>query len=578
MTRLRRIRRVIADVERGASAVVVALSMVALMAAAALGFDISNLYYQRQMVRNAIDAASQAGAAMLPTDNSGTTAANIRRQIIKVAQLNYPDITLAGTNCTAGATDCIQFLCIVANTNGSTTAGIPDPTQIPSTCNPGTYDASKVKCSTSSCAIPCDDTDVCNAVNVSYNKQVNFAFAPAIGIDHWMTGAVSTVSCRGTCGGQAPPNPMNVVVMADRTPSMWGNWAGVRSNGQVYGGSGNDDNLKALRSGIQGMLGIMTPAQQYVAFGAIHKSAADGSTAPLPSGAKILTESTTTTTVPYCTRYNWWGSCTNWVPKTTTTTTPNDVFAGSWVPVGFSKDYQNPSSTLSSNVANLTYSNLVTSGPNGTTANYVFNKLLASDGSGYSDAGTGTHLAAALKGAAQYLLTNVTTDNMVTSLEDGTRADLKVKPRNVIILETDGQPSEVLDNATSDNAPALSLGNGDDIGAGDDVNQGCKNLETVAAEVKAAGITIITIGYGSALTNGKCSNSWSAAQALAQAASTQASVTGSGDASSDCDQENSDNDYYYCASNNNQLKKVFAAAMGSITGGTKFMAIDGVSD
>ncbi len=137
---------------------------------------------------------------------------------------------------------------------------------------------------------------------------------------------------------------------------------------------------------------------------------------------------------------------------------------------------------------------------------------------------------------------------------------------------------------------ALSLNNDLDIGAtsGSTTNpmtvaqKACDNFAAVSAAAKAKGITIITIGYGD-VNSSNCGSS-TTRSVLAAAASTQTSVTGNGRADSTCsnaDQiaaENSDDDYYYCAASADDLKSVFAAAMGSLTGGTKFMAIDGFGD
>ena len=48
--------------ERGATAVVIALTLVLVMGAAAISFDTANLAWQRQTLRNITDAAAQAGA------------------------------------------------------------------------------------------------------------------------------------------------------------------------------------------------------------------------------------------------------------------------------------------------------------------------------------------------------------------------------------------------------------------------------------------------------------------------------------------------------------------------------------
>jgi Flp pilus assembly protein TadG len=574
---LSRAKRVIRDGERGVSAVILALSMTVMMGAAAIGFDIAKLYYERQMVRNAVDAAAQAGAAQLPTAGSAAATA-LRTTVKQLASLNFPDLPSSAVT--------VSFLCVVANKSGvagTIAAGaVVDAAQIPATCNPGTYAAADVKCSASSCAIPCPDSATCNAVTVSANKRVDFVFAPAININSANTGAVTTLSCRGSCGGQAPPNPMNVVVMADRTPSMHPNY------GAPTGA------FQALKDGIEGMLQNMTPNQQYVAFGALHKSTnvsvtsgTDNLTQPLPSGAKIFNENTTSNT--YCDAWKVGKSkidanCTHWT--TTTTTTRTNEFAGSWVPVDFTKSYLTSTGALSttsdlySSVHNLTYSNLTSGG------SYVYNKMLNSDGT-YDNAGTGTHLAAALKGAARYLLSKVDSHNYIAGLDsDNYRKDLDIPVKNVIIFETDGQPDEIFTDATSDSDSALSLGNSDDIGNKSDDYRACENFKRVAEQVKAAGILMVTIGFGT-VNSASCSNSRQSATArsvLAYAASTQASVTGTGTADSNCSTpaqiaaENSDSDYYYCAASANDLKSVFAAAMGSISGGTKYMAIDGLSD
>ena len=74
-----------------------------------------------------------------------------------------------------------------------------------------------------------------------------------MGIDHGDTGSVASVACKGSCGSEAP-NPLDVVVVADRTPSM------------------SDSNRTAMVNGIQSMLKTMDSSQQYVALATIHKS------------------------------------------------------------------------------------------------------------------------------------------------------------------------------------------------------------------------------------------------------------------------------------------------------------------
>lgn len=597
--------------QRGATAVVVALLMTALLAAGALGLDISKLVFERQQVRAAIDAAAQIGATRLTPIALGIGGATaLVNDIKKAAVANYgsstygPGLTLGDVTVDGVTVASVQveFYCVVANTSGNAAVGIPDAAQIPSTCRPNpasTNYTTGTKCSVTSCAIPCSPLTVtgavCNAVKVTGTKQVQFVLAPAIGIDHGKAVA-STVSCQGSCGGESAPKPMNVVVMADRTPSMWGTVNPVNASTGKAGGPGDDFNLIALRKGVEDMLKVMTPEQQYVAFGAIHQSAtvtnnagADNLTPPLGSGGKIFTETTSTATTCYGWRWNTQhidANCNDW--RTTTTASRVNKFSGTWVPVGFTKTYRNPDRTINTNsdlyasVHNLAYSNLTTSGTNGISATYIYNKLL-SDGGSYSNSGTGTHLAAALKGAATYLLDKVDSNNHVSGLDDGFREDLNVPVQNVIIFETDGQPDEVFDNATNDSAIPLGLGNTDDIGSKSNDYQACRNFKKVADEVKAAGILMITIGFGS-VNSATCNSTLSARSMLAYAASTTSSVTGTGTADSDCSTpaeasaENSDADYYYCATSTTDLSRVFEAAMGDMTKRTKFMAIDGVGD
>lgn len=551
MKRRGQIKRFLADAERGATAVVVAFAMLMLMGAGAMGYDISKLLYERQEVRAAIDSAAQAGASALPDTDKA------KKLAISYFTKNFPDAPAL----TYPAN--IAFYCVVAN-NG---LGSPKTSQIPSTCDPGTYDAGRVKCSATSCAIPCDLGEKCNTLAITYDKKVDFVFGPAINVPSAMTGAQTTASCLGTCGGEAPPNPMNVVVMADRTPSM--------SDANAPKGS-----FTGLKDGIKSMLQYMDPVQQYVAFGAIHKSIphqTSGDVATPPASTDMLYTYTTTTTTTtekqrVCSGYLW-----NWhceyvdVPVTKTVSNRDDRYNGVWVPVNFSNDYNDGAATTPRTL-------------NQNTDLYQsVNKLALSSGTQFADVtnnGIGTHLAAAMKGAARYLLSP--TNNLADLDASGARADLGT-PKNVIIFETDGRPEELY-NSSSD---ALSFDNDLDP-ANTNGETACDNLKTVAATAKAQGVTIITIGFGNAATytckkasNGGNSGTMYVDKVLAAVASPTDNGPSEADGcknSEQIDAENTDGDNFYCAANGEDLKDVFAAAMGSLSGGTKFMAIDGLSD
>lgn len=568
--------------QRGVTAVVVAISMMLLAGAGALGFDISRLVFARQQLRNAIDAAAQAVAVDMPVSSKSAGDATAK----KFAMANDPNLTTSDIQ--------VNYFCVVTKAAD----GTPTESQIPSTCNPGTKGVNwldsatalngKKQCPTASkvCAIPCvpSATVKCNAVQVTASRVVQFIFGPAINIPTGTTGAMSTVSCRGTCGGEAAPNPMNVVVMADRTPSM------------------SSSELSSMKSGLASMLGMMTPTQQYVAFGAIAISTGTGSS----GSAKISAASGTAFQNADFASFDIFG-------KTTWSSTGKSWrFNGSWVPIGFSKAYTkldtsgtkvlDTSTQLGSAVSGLPASgasgnypspwhlsrNTTTGacgGSNGVTMTSTYTKTRDCFGQALNNFGN-THLASAMKGAARYLLSNVDSSGYVSGLDDGTRAALGVPPKNVIVFETDGSPVEVFNSASA----SLSLSNDFDIGATSGtssnpqtvVQKACDNFASVAAAAKAKGITIITIGYGD-VNSSNCGSS-TTRSVMAAAASTQTAVTGSGTADSQCSTpdeiaaENSDTDLYYCAASADDLKSVFAAAMGSLTGGTKFMAIDGFGD
>lgn len=551
MNKRGQIKRFLADAERGATAVVVAFAMLMLMGAGAMGYDISKLLYERQQVRAAIDAASQAGASALPDTTKAKDLA------ISYFTKNFPDaaaLTYPGN---------IAFYCVVANDG----TGFPKSSQIPTTCDPGTYNPGLVKCSATSCAIPCDLGEKCNTMAITYDKKVDFVFGPAINVPTAMTGAQTTASCLGSCGGEAPPNPMNVVVMADRTPSM----------GDDYAPPGS---FAGLKGGIESMLEYMDPAQQYVAFGAIHKSIPhrnSGDVATPPASSDMLYTYTTTTTTTtekqrVCSGFLW-----NWhceyvdVPVTKTVSNRDDRYNGVWVPVNFSNDY-NDGGLATPRTLNKS-----------TDLYKSVHNLALSTGSNFADVsnnGIGTHLAAAMKGAARYLLSP--TNNLGDLDASGARADLGT-PKNVIIFETDGRPEELYDSS----AQAMSFDNDLDP-ASTNGETACNNLKNIAATAKSRGVTIITIGFGNAATytcgktrNGSNSGNMFVDDVLADVASPTDAGPSAAEGcrnSTEINAENTDGDNFYCAANGEDLKDVFAAAMGSLEGGTKFMAIDGLSD
>lgn len=505
-----RLRTLVSRGERGATAVVVAISMVLLFAAGAVGFDIARLANSRQQVRAAIDAAAQAAAMDLPGDTSAAI-----RNANTFAHANMAEIPDGGLT--------IKFYCVVANKSG-----VPDESQIPTTCNPGVkgsdWTVAGSNCTSAKvCAIPVDmkrtPSAKPNTLSVSYDLAVDFIFGPAIGISAGSTGNQSTLSCIGTCGGQASPNPMDIVVMADRTPSM------------------SSSEMTALRSGLSNMLTVMNPDQQYVALGTLGKSKVAS------SGCLTLPDTTSVST--------WKRKNPSWYTS---------AWPGVWVQVPFQNNYL---TTTSSGTKAVNTSSSIGRG--------ISSSCLKNDTAGWS-----TNLAAALKGGARYLYgSELGSSNNLSSLPD--RSELKTEIKKVLILETDGEPVEPVTMSPS----ALSLRNNIDIGQYD-TPTACQNLIDMARQVKQMkNALVITVGYGTLKSYG-C-GTMSAAEMLAAVASPKDSSNPSraqvGCATQSArNTENSDGDWFFCAATASELENIFSAAVGQATGTTKYMSIDGIGN
>ncbi|MDN4642707.1 pilus assembly protein [Arthrobacter sp. PsM3] len=220
--------------ERGAAAVIFALTIPVLFGALAMALDVGALVYERQHLSNALDAGALAGAASLPGDPVAA-----RNAAISFARANDP-----------AAAPTVTFWCVVASTGAARTV---QSSQIPSVCNAGT--TSGARCDMTICAIPCiPGTGIsCNSITVTDDKNVAFQFAPVIGINTGNTGSLASDACKGSCGSQSP-NPMDIAIVADRTSSM------------------SDQNITDMKTGIKNTLLTMSRDQQYVAFGTIHRS------------------------------------------------------------------------------------------------------------------------------------------------------------------------------------------------------------------------------------------------------------------------------------------------------------------
>ena len=224
--------------------------------------------------------------------------------------------------------------------------------QIPSTCNPGVTNytpgtATGIRCNTVICAIPCrvGAAAKCNTIEVRANKPVDYGFAPVIGIDEGNTGSVASAACKGACGSESP-NPMDIVVMADRTASM------------------SDPNRLAMQNAIMNMLLTMTPSMHYVALGTLHKSRTGSYSGSCRTEAVSLPNP-----LP------WGKDASDYVTQ------------GTWIPVTMRDDYLTSAATPTANTSSPLYQG-VNCLPQSATGEF------------------GTHLGGALKGAARNLMGN----------------------------------------------------------------------------------------------------------------------------------------------------------------------------
>ena len=144
--------------ERGAIAVLAALTIVILLAAVAFVIDISRLYHERQVLQNAVDFGSLAGAQDLPVQGSAL-ALVANADATKVATANAPQITAANLT--------ITYQCIVGDQDGD---GVPDAGTVPFVCGPtGTWSSGWTKKGATRVVHDCNPFagDKCNTIRLA---------------------------------------------------------------------------------------------------------------------------------------------------------------------------------------------------------------------------------------------------------------------------------------------------------------------------------------------------------------------------------------------------------------------------
>lgn len=276
----------IARNDEGATIVIVAALSVVLLGAAAMAIDISRFTYQRQLTQNALEAGAQAGAFYLPsTPNAAIAAARSAARFVD-AQSN-PTVT---PYCV------VPYTGVVPNTTNAKTF---DTSTVSTYCTPGVTAAqlfaayAAVRCNSVICSLPCALVSgatpagvSCNTLGLSESRAVNYLFGPAMNVFSANFGGSTHIAaaCRGSGCARSAPNPMNVVVLTDRTKSL------------------TPTDLTAMLDAIRSMLKVMTPAQQFVALSTL--------------GPSISTSSCNTPSAPYI-----------------------NSSGAKWVPVGFTNDY-----------------------------------------------------------------------------------------------------------------------------------------------------------------------------------------------------------------------------------------------
>jgi hypothetical protein len=162
--------------ERGQVVPLVAASVVALLAIAALVVDGGNLYYSHQKLAAASDAAALAGGYDIPNTTTATATTDATRWSAVAGGLNANQ-NLTNVSITVG------FKCL-------TTVGVP-------------------------CLVPPGGSQAINAISVTQHASVNSFFARILGIKSFTTTATATAIPRSGAS-----TPTDLMVVLDTTESM----------------------------------------------------------------------------------------------------------------------------------------------------------------------------------------------------------------------------------------------------------------------------------------------------------------------------------------------------------------------
>jgi hypothetical protein len=223
--------RILDDQREGGQIIVLfALTLVVMLAFAALVVDLGVLRNNRQTLVNAMDAGALAGGFDLPLDGTkpGDQAALEKLVDVTVAA-TYPGISKSEYT--------ISYRCLIGVDSNDNPYISRD---IPTVCNPPAAlghaplpsDFTGAGATRSSACDP-SGGDLCNAVVVTGATTTQYGFAGVLGINDGSTGAVQSVSCKGPCGN-APLALNDVELVIDKSGSMGGNYSGTPSEPRIY--------------------------------------------------------------------------------------------------------------------------------------------------------------------------------------------------------------------------------------------------------------------------------------------------------------------------------------------------------
>ncbi|MFV2063683.1 MAG: TadE/TadG family type IV pilus assembly protein [Chloroflexota bacterium] len=191
--------------EQGGQALVLfAIFFAVILGMAALVLDQGLLRKANMELYNALDAGALAGVVLVKDDPVG--AEKLAREYV---QANYPG-ALPDSDID------IEFRCLIGTKNGS-----PRLSDVPLACDPGLNATWTLNGSTAYTACEPSLGQVCNVIVAKGPAEIDFKFAPVLGILSGSTGDRVAAACKGLCG-EPPEVPLDLVMILDRTGSMSG--------------------------------------------------------------------------------------------------------------------------------------------------------------------------------------------------------------------------------------------------------------------------------------------------------------------------------------------------------------------